>query len=46
MSKEKDEDKDVAVAQQQGCQYPQAESCPQYGTPSNYRPGDDPHPVM
>lgn len=27
-------------------QYPQAESCPHYGTPSNYRPGDDPHPVM
>lgn len=25
---------------------PQAESCPNYGTPSNYRPGDDPHPVM
>jgi hypothetical protein len=42
----KDKDKDVIAAQQQECQYPQAESCPHYGTPPKYRPGDDPHPVM
>ena len=41
------EDKDqTTLAEQPSAQYPQAESCPQYGTASNYKPGDDPHPVM